>query len=70
MAQGKTSKPIVGTGGVYVAQVAKKNTATPAANLIEARKMAMALARGQVGGTLMESIRNNAKIKDYRSKFF
>jgi len=32
--------------------------------------MAMAMARGQVGGTLMESIRNNAKIKDYRSKFF
>ena len=64
MAQGKVSKPIVGTGGVYVAQVSKKNSVPPAANLIEARKMAMAMARGQVGGTLMESIRNKAKIKE------
>jgi peptidyl-prolyl cis-trans isomerase D len=70
LSQGKVSNPIVGVGGVYVAQVSKKNVAPPSANLIEARKMAMSFARGQVGGTLMESIRNNAKIKDYRSKFF
>lgn len=70
MTQGKLSSPIVGTGGVYVALLTEKTAPTAAPNLADIRNLIANTSRSQVSFMFMEGLKNSAKIKDYRSKFF
>ena len=62
--------PIAGNTAVYVVEVTFKPEATPPADLPTAKQQAAAQTKGQVGSRLIESLRKQTKIKDYRYKFF
>ena len=70
MEKGSTSEPIVGTGGVYVAQLLSKTVPVELPNIADMRSLMSATARSQASATLLEGIKSTAKIKDYRAKFF
>ncbi|MBK6947361.1 MAG: peptidylprolyl isomerase [Haliscomenobacter sp.] len=68
--QGKTTEPIIGNGGVYVARVILKTNPSALANLPEMRNSLSVGPRAQVSAVLMEAIKNSSKIKDNRAKYF
>lgn len=65
------SEPIAGTQGVYVVRVDNlSNTPVQAANVEEARKMRFMQAKQQAQFQSLQALREDATIKDYRSKFY
>lgn len=71
MAEGAMSQPITGTSGVFVVKVlAKRPASAPAAALASGMDMTVSSMRSMVQARLVETIKNEAKIKDYRFTFF
>lgn len=68
--QGQVSKPVVGNAGVYVAQVINKPAVGQANNIPQMRRVMAQAVRGQVGSQLIQAMKKNADIEDYRSKFY
>ncbi len=68
--QGSVSEPIVGNNGVYMVKLLSKNTLTTPGNIPALRKTITQRLQGTVGQGLMNSMKENAEIVDYRSKFF
>lgn len=65
------SEPIAGTQGVYVVRVDNlSNTPVQAANVDEARKMRFMQAKQQAQFQSLQALREDATIKDFRSKFY
>ncbi len=68
--QGQVSDVIVGNTGVYKLQVTNKTAAPPPTNLPQLRKTIAASKRASISSTLLQSIKDKAKIVDNRSRFF
>lgn len=66
----EVSAPIEGNTAVYVIEVTFKPEPTPPADLPTAKQQAAAQTKGQVGSRLIESLRKQTEIYDYRYKFF
>ena len=64
------SAPVVGNNGVYVVQLSNKPAAPAPTNLPSARQRASNTMRNQISGLLMEVLKDNADIEDFRSKFY
>jgi peptidyl-prolyl cis-trans isomerase D len=65
------SEPIAGTQGVYIVRVDNlSNTPVQAANVDEARKMRFMQAKQQAQFQSLQALREDATIKDFRSKFY
>jgi peptidyl-prolyl cis-trans isomerase D len=62
--------PIAGNTAVYVVEVTFKPEATPPGDLPTAKQQASAQTKGQVGSRLIESLRKQTKVNDYRYRFF
>ena len=67
---GQVSEAIVGENGVYVVKVLNKVEAAPNAPVPSLRSLQMSSNRSQVPFRLMEAMKADASIKDYRSKFY
>ncbi len=65
----QVSAPIEGVNGVYVVKPTNKPAAV-AGNTAMARQSSQQMARVQVNGKLVPSLRKNASIEDNRSRFF
>jgi peptidyl-prolyl cis-trans isomerase D len=74
MAKGATSPPLTGNTGVYVAKVLDKREAPKPTELdlaaARANNLALGTMRSMVDSRLLETIKSEAKIKDYRFRFF
>lgn len=68
--QGQISKPVVGNAGVYVAKVTNKPAVGQANNIPQMRKVMAQTIRSQINGQLIQAMKKNADIEDYRSKFY
>ncbi len=64
------SPAIVGSNGVYVLQVTNKTEAGAPSNMAQLRKQAASPVQGQVAGQLIQAMKKEASIKDYRSNFY
>lgn len=64
--QSGTTDAIVGTGGVYVANVVAKTPAVAPSDLTQMKNQLNQMARGMVRGRLVQALRNKADIKDNR----
>ncbi len=64
------SAPITGVNGVYVIKPTNKPAAAPTANTAMARQTSQQMARVQVPGMLVPSLKKHASIEDNRSRFF
>lgn len=65
------SVPIAGTQGVYVIKVDNlSNTPVQAANFDESRKIRVSQAKQQAQFQSLQSLKDAATIKDYRTKFY
>ena len=65
-----TSSPIIGENGVYVIKVTDKIEDATDPNIAALRQQASAQPRSAIASRLIESLRKNAKIKDYRSTYY
>lgn len=70
LAQNGVSAPVVGNSGVYVIQLTSKTEAGTATNIPQIRRTMASNIRSQVSFRLMETLRENASIKDRRSRFY
>ncbi|MBE2208988.1 MAG: peptidylprolyl isomerase [Saprospiraceae bacterium] len=70
LALNKTSKPIVGSSGVFVVQVYNKPEMAPAADYTATKTSLSSPSRAQIPSMIMQALMKNANIKDSRSKFF
>lgn len=64
------SEPIEGNTGVYVVKVMRKPQAGTATNIPQLRRTMSSSVRSQVAIRLMQAMRDNADIEDYRSRFY
>ena len=64
------SQPIIGNSGVYVVQVKNKPAAGAPSNIPQLRKEASATTQSQIRSSLMQAMRKEAKIDDFRSNFY
>ncbi len=64
------SQPIIGNSGVYVVQVKNKPAAGAPLNIPQLRKEASATTQSQIRTSLMQAMRKEAKIDDFRSQFY
>ncbi len=64
------SQPIIGNSGVYVVQVKNKPAAGAPSNIPQLRKEASTTAQSQIRTSLMQAMRKEAKIDDFRSQFY
>jgi len=65
------SQPIAGNGGVFVIKVENVSaTSNPNADLQQQRFMQEQQQKSRIFGTMMESLRKQAKVKDDRGKFY
>lgn len=67
-ADGQTSAPIIGNGGVYVIKVSEK-VSNPNTNTVFAKQMENTKSRQNVGSYLMSAMRGQADVKDKRMDF-
>lgn len=67
---GSVSQPIMGTKGVFVLQLVTKTPATAAANIPTLRRQTSSTTQSQVRSQLIQAMKKNAEVKDYRSKFY
>jgi peptidyl-prolyl cis-trans isomerase D len=63
---GGVVEAIAGNGGVYVANIINKVAAVPPTDLTQTKNQLNQMARGQVRGRLLNSLKNKAKIVDNR----
>ncbi|MFK8101774.1 MAG: SurA N-terminal domain-containing protein [Saprospiraceae bacterium] len=70
MDMNQVSEPIVGNSGVYVVKLTNKTTPPPLSNVPELRKRTSLQAQSQVRGSLIQAMKKNATIKDFRSNFY
>lgn len=70
LADGNTSKPIKGSAGVVVIQTVKKNMAAEVADYSFYKNQLSGNSTSRGEYTIAEAIRDKAKIKDYRYKFY
>lgn len=68
--EGEVSQPIVGQTGVFVLKLLRKPVLATATNLPQVRQRLHADQRGKVAGTLVQAMKKNADIEDYRSVFY
>ncbi len=64
------SQPIIGNSGVYVVKVKNKPAAGAPLNIPQLRKEASATTQSQIRTSLMQAMRKEAKIDDFRSQFY
>ncbi len=64
------SEPIVGNTGVFVVKLDNKVAAGTPSNIPSIRRQTSQTTRSQIAGSLIQSMKKNAKIKDMRSKFY
>ncbi len=62
--------PIVGNSGVFVVKLLRKSLPSSASNLPELRRNMAAQDRSQVRNNLMQAMKEEADIKDNRSRFY
>lgn len=67
---GTVSSPIVGSTGVFVFKVIDKTAAGPVADISSIRRTVGSQKRAQITSTLINGLRENAKIEDNRSTFY
>jgi peptidyl-prolyl cis-trans isomerase D len=67
---GQTSAPIDGTAGVFVIQMIQKSPVIAPLDLTMFKKQAIGRAVYDVNNGLMNSIRKNADVTDFRSNFY
>ncbi|MCB0655676.1 MAG: peptidyl-prolyl cis-trans isomerase, partial [Saprospiraceae bacterium] len=70
LSRDQISSPIIGENGVYVIKVTDKIEDATDPNISVLRQQASAQLRAAVSSRLIESLRKNAKIKDYRSTYY
>ncbi|MFN7116840.1 MAG: peptidylprolyl isomerase [Saprospiraceae bacterium] len=72
MSKGAMSQPITGNSGVFVVKVLdKRNGEAPSAtDLLPVSTLLASSTRSQVQAQLIETLKREAKIRDYRFKFF
>ena len=68
--QGAVSKPIIGENGVYLTKLITKTEIPTPTNLVSLRKVQSQSIKSQVPGYLMEAIKKEAEVADFRSKFY
>ena len=68
--EGKTSKPIIGSTGVYVVKAESKTPGTALNNMPMMRQSITSNNRMMLPYTLWPAIKSTAKIKDNRSRFY
>ena len=66
----KVSEPIVGNAGVYLISLTNKPAAPALTNIPALRKRTSLQAQNQVRGNLIQAMKKNAEIEDYRSSFY
>ncbi len=67
-AQGAVTEPIIGSNGVYVAQVQARVDLPAPADMTMMQKQMSNMARNQVRSRLMPALKDKANVKDYRAK--
>lgn len=70
MKPGQKSKPFKGEGGVFIMETLKKTPAPAIADYAQYKNTALQMELQRSGYFVNEAIRDNAKVKDYRAKFF
>ena len=68
--QGESTGPVIGTGGVFVAQVINRTEASLSTDIAAFRRQLSGSSRSSVDSRLMEAMRASATIKDNRYNFF
>lgn len=68
--EGGVSSPIVGQTGVFVLKLLRKPTLATPTNLPQVRQRLHADQRSKVAGSLVQAMKKNADIEDYRSVFY
>ncbi|PHN07428.1 peptidylprolyl isomerase [Flavilitoribacter nigricans] len=68
--EGQVSGPIVGQTGVFVVKMLRKPTLATPTNLPQVRQRLHADQRSKVAGALVQAMKKNADIEDYRSVFY
>jgi hypothetical protein len=67
---GETSEPIIGVNGVYVIQVTKHTPASAAQNIGRLRLQGTFQVMSSADFEFLDAMENNAKIEDFRFKFY
>lgn len=70
MDENQLSEPVDGSTGVFVLRLLQKPQVGTATNIPQLRRTMSSTLRTQVGLRLMQAMRDNAEIEDYRSKFY
>lgn len=70
MDENQLSEPVDGNTGVFVLRLLQKPQVGTATNIPQLRRTMSSTLRTQVGLRLMQAMRDNAEIEDYRSKFY
>jgi len=68
--QNQLSEPVEGNTGVFVLRVLEKPEVGTATNIPQLRRTMSSTLRTQVGLRLLQAMRENTDIEDYRSKFY
>ena len=68
--QGEVAGPIIGVGGVYLAQVISRAEASLSTDIAAFRRQVSQTSRGSIDSRLMEAIKSTAKIEDNRFNFY
>jgi peptidyl-prolyl cis-trans isomerase D len=66
----QVSAPIIGNSGVYLLKVYNKPESAGITNIPQIRQIENSKTRSQVTGNLIQAMKKNANIEDYRSKFY
>ncbi|MEL6923089.1 MAG: SurA N-terminal domain-containing protein [Bacteroidota bacterium] len=64
------SDPVIGNNGVYILKVINKPTSTVAANIPQIRQVENSKTQSAVRNNLMQAMKKNAVIEDFRSTFY
>jgi peptidyl-prolyl cis-trans isomerase D len=67
---GQTTKPVIGQAGVFVAKVLDKPALAAANNIPQLRTSIALPVRNQVTNQLIQAMKKNAEIDDFRSRFY
>jgi peptidyl-prolyl cis-trans isomerase D len=68
--EGEVAGPVIGVGGVYLAQVIQRTEASLSTDIASFRRQLSQTARNAIDSRLIEAIRSSAKVKDNRYNFF
>ncbi|HEY3385171.1 MAG TPA: peptidylprolyl isomerase [Saprospiraceae bacterium] len=68
--QGEVAGPIIGVGGVYLAQVISRAEASLSTDIAAFRRQVSQSSRSSIDSRLMEAIKSTAKIEDNRFNFY